>query len=186
MKKLLKVVVLGLGVGLMFSGCAKQGYTQSNYNSVQSVQYGTIVSANTVDITDDGKGMGLGALIGGLAGSALGKGNGNTAAIVGGALIGGYAGKEYNKDIGQELFIRLKNGSEIITVIKGNMAAVGLQVKMVSANGKIRSIVPYSYRNEVLTKKKAVVTQPSGRKVVETAYLASSGQSFPARFEILN
>ncbi len=40
-------------------------------------------------------GMAAGALGGGVAGHAVGKGSGKTAATIGGALAGGYLGKEY-------------------------------------------------------------------------------------------
>lgn len=58
------------------------------------VMYGIVKSVRNVAVVRESTGTGatIGAVGGGLAGSAIGKGNGSIAAIIGGAVIGGIAG----------------------------------------------------------------------------------------------
>jgi uncharacterized protein YcfJ len=70
-----------------------------NYRSAPAYQQPAPVAPNSP------LGMGIGALIGGLAGSQVGGGNGRTLAAIAGAVGGGYVGNEiakHNQPVGQQ------------------------------------------------------------------------------------
>lgn len=82
----------------------------ANQRSVSSVGYastvlqGTIQAATPVTITKDNSilGAGVGAVLGGLAGSELGGGDkANAAGGIAGAVLGGLAGNEAGKALGR-------------------------------------------------------------------------------------
>jgi len=94
-------------------------------NTVQSVSYGTVVSAKAVTIQDkpdSGKVAG-GAAVGVVAGAALaGPGRHFAGAVVGGiagAAIGGAVAESESVKPGVELVIRLESGQEIAIQIPG-------------------------------------------------------------------
>ena len=132
--------------GVIFSGCANNQYSHQRVGDIQKVLYGTIEQVRDIEVQDDGLGTIAGAIIGGLAGSAFGKGKGNKAAIVGGAIAGGYAGNQMNKSAGQELEILLESGEIITTTTsaKANSSyfRVNDDVKIYIRGSKITKIVP--------------------------------------------
>lgn len=82
----------------------------ANQRSVSSVGYastvlqGTIQASTPVTITKENSilGAGVGAVLGGLAGSELGGGDkAQTAGAIGGAVLGGLAGNEAGKALGR-------------------------------------------------------------------------------------
>jgi outer membrane lipoprotein SlyB len=71
-----------------------------------------------------GGGTAIGAIAGGLLGSTIGKGDGRTAAVVGGAVVGGAVGHQVeknnrNEDYYWRFHIRMENG-RYITVDQGD------------------------------------------------------------------
>ena len=70
-----------------------------------------------------------GAVVGGLLGNQVGKGNGRTLATVAGAVGGGYAGHEaenyYHRDTSYNVSVRMDNGAIRTFTYK---AAPGFQV----------------------------------------------------------
>lgn len=103
-------------VMILFSGCAKGGYTQANVGEMSTVHKGVVISSRYVRVQDDGGGSLLGAIVGGMAGNSLGNGNG--LATVGGAVAGSAVGSALNEDDGQEVLVKLSDGREVRSVIR--------------------------------------------------------------------
>lgn len=133
---------------LIFGGCAasgESGYTQTNIGQTKSFKRGTVKEVKNITIDDDYKGAAAGAVIGGVAGSAFGKGDGKVAAAAAGAILGGLAGSQLNRDAGQELTIEYDNGDRIITVFKVDknapfMFRSGDRVIVETLNAEVKSI----------------------------------------------
>ncbi len=99
------------------------------------------VIANVRQVTNEGKGTGAGAIIGGIAGAALGSnvGRGNTRTIasiagaVGGGLLGNAVEKSQSKTVSYEVTVRMEDGTTR-TIAADAMPAwrIGDKVKMVS------------------------------------------------------
>src|ERR1700744_4591039 len=94
--KLFRLGNIGLAM-LILSACVHQDqntYGEHEVGHDAVVMYGIVKSVRHVEVVrpSSGTGAGIGAVGGGLAGSAFGHGNGSLAAIIGGALIGGIAG----------------------------------------------------------------------------------------------
>jgi outer membrane lipoprotein SlyB len=95
--------------------------------------YAGQVTAVTPITTQQGNETGLGmiggAVVGGLLGNQVGKGNGRTLATVAGAVGGGYAGHEaenyYHRDTSYNVNVRMDNGATRTFTYK---AAPGFQV----------------------------------------------------------
>ncbi|MCT7328729.1 glycine zipper 2TM domain-containing protein [Ralstonia mojiangensis] len=95
--------------------------------------YAGQVTAVTPIATQQGNETGLGmiggAVVGGLLGNQVGKGNGRTLATVAGAVGGGYAGHEaenyYHRDTSYNVSVRMDNGATRTFTYK---AAPGFQV----------------------------------------------------------
>ncbi|MCK4125769.1 glycine zipper 2TM domain-containing protein [Ralstonia nicotianae] len=95
--------------------------------------YAGQVTAITPIATQQGNETGLGmiggAVVGGLLGNQVGKGNGRTLATVAGAVGGGYAGHEaenyYHRDTSYNVSVRMDNGATRTFTYK---AAPGFQV----------------------------------------------------------
>jgi outer membrane lipoprotein SlyB len=88
----------------------------------QSVEMGVVETTRGVRMQgpDSGLGTFAGAALGGLAGSGIGSGGGQAAAIIGGAILGGLAGnaveRDANKFNGVEVTVRLDNGRMLAVV----------------------------------------------------------------------
>lgn len=127
MNKLVIVVALAATV---LSGCANNRtasgdtFTASQARQVQTVTYGTVVSARPVTIQGGDKnnvaGAIGGAVVGGFLGNTIGGGRGNSLATAGGAVAGGMAGQgvqsAMNRSEGVQLEIRRDDGSSIVVV----------------------------------------------------------------------
>jgi len=109
------------------AGCATaegpQDYGTRDAGVVQSVTYGTVESVRGVRLNeDDGAPVGTiaGAALGGILGSQIGHGAGSAAGAVLGAVGGGLAGNAIEHRVsehdGQEIVVRLDNGSTIAVV----------------------------------------------------------------------
>ena len=122
MRKILLVALLALA-----AGCASgpSDYSASEARVVQTVAYGTVESVRAVRITEDRPILGTvtGAALGGLLGNQIGHGGGRAAATVIGAVGGGIAGNAVERHVtaqdGQEVVVRLENGSTIAVVQPG-------------------------------------------------------------------
>ncbi|MDO3617305.1 glycine zipper 2TM domain-containing protein [Ralstonia pseudosolanacearum] len=92
-------------------------------------QVTAITPISTQQGNETGLGMIGGAVVGGLLGNQVGKGNGRTLATVAGAVGGGYAGHEaenyYHRDTSYNVSVRMDNGATRTFTYK---AAPGFQV----------------------------------------------------------
>ncbi|MHB1174627.1 MAG: outer membrane lipoprotein [Sulfuriferula sp.] len=118
-----KFAALALLAALILGGCASglgsNDYSRNQARSVQQVQTGVVVDVRNVNIegTKTPIGAGAGAVVGGLAGSQLGRGNGSIAGAVLGAVAGGFAGSAVEEGVtrqkGLEITVRLDSGRTI-------------------------------------------------------------------------
>lgn len=120
-----RYLVIGFFVMLLFSGCYKKGFTQSEVGYLSSFYRGTVLQATFIKIEDDGLGFIQGAVLGGAAGYYLGGSGGYhiagstiapASAAFGGAILGGLLASKLNEDNGQLLLIRLDDGREVAIV----------------------------------------------------------------------
>jgi len=109
------------------AGCASyspQDYSYSEARTVESVAYGTIESVRPARLNEDHAPVGTvaGAAVGGLLGSTLGRGAGGAVTTILGAVGGGLAGNAIEHSAtaqnGEEIVVRLDNGS-MIAVVQG-------------------------------------------------------------------
>jgi outer membrane lipoprotein SlyB len=117
-----------LAAGLILSGCASRGgktFSDSEVRSVQTVQFGTILSVQDVMVEEDPSFIGpaIGGVAGGVLGSLIGKGTGRTLSILGGAALGallGSAGESAARRYpATELTVELDSGQTIV-IVQGN------------------------------------------------------------------
>jgi len=138
------ILALGIATAVIFSGCATATHSSQNVGQISQVHYGKVLHVASATISDDGLGTMGGTVLGGLAGSVVGKGRGNTLAIVGGALAGGATGNQLNQSSGQELTILLNNGEEITTVVSNKTTGIsfrpGDEVALRIRNGRVTRI----------------------------------------------
>ena len=111
----------------------------------QSVRFGVVDSVRPVLINpgDTGVGTAGGAVLGGLAGSTVGGGNGQIAGAVGGAILGGILGSNIehsaNERPGVEITVLLDNGRYISVVQEADEAfRPGDRVRVLSGRGVTR------------------------------------------------
>ena len=98
----------------------------------------------TIDGSQSGVGAGAGAIVGGIAGSAIGGGNGAAIATVLGAVVGGVAGNAIERDSttqnGVEIIVQMRDGQRL-AVIQGVTAdawTAGDPVVMIVTGGNAR------------------------------------------------
>ncbi|MDR1360253.1 MAG: glycine zipper 2TM domain-containing protein [Deltaproteobacteria bacterium] len=121
-------LLAALAGGLMLTGCASRGgktYSDSEVRSVQTVQWGSIISVKDVLVEEDPSFVGpaIGGVAGGILGSLIGAGSGRTLTILGGAalgaLVGGAGESAVRRYQATELTVELENG-QIIVIVQGN------------------------------------------------------------------
>jgi outer membrane lipoprotein SlyB len=120
-----QIIMAALAVSAL-AGCATndgpQDYRAGDERVVQSVTYGTVESVRAVRLSKDEAPVGTiaGAALGGLLGSEIGHGAGSVAGALVGAVGGGYAGNAIESGAsehqGEEIVVRLDNGSTIAVV----------------------------------------------------------------------
>lgn len=114
------------------------GYAQSQAQQVQQVQLGTVLAVLPVRLQPSTSGLGplAGVAAGGALGHQIGNGNGRTAATLIGAIAGAIAGNRMEaaatQASGEQVTVRLQNGSVIaVTQAADAPLAVGEQVQVV-------------------------------------------------------
>src|ERR1700674_2720215 len=144
--KLLGAAAIG---ALILGGCAyPQGardYRGYEVRGEQSVRFGVVESVREVSINPHETGVGTagGAVLGGLAGSNVGGGNGQIAGAIGGAILGGIIGqnieKSANERRGVEVTVLLDSGKYIAVVQDADEPfRAGDRVRILSGRGAAR------------------------------------------------
>jgi outer membrane lipoprotein SlyB len=135
---------------LLLGGCAYNSTGSRDYYAYetrgeQSVRFGVVESVREVriDPRDTGVGTAGGAMLGGIAGSTVGGGNGQIAGAIGGAILGGIIGqsieKSANERPGLEVTVLLDSGM-YISVVQGPEEPFrpGDRVRILSGRGSTR------------------------------------------------
>ena len=129
MKHRLIAAMLAASALAISAGCASfapQDYGYGEARAVENVAYGTIQSVRPARLNEEQAPAGTiaGAAIGGLLGNTIGHGNGRGVATILGAVGGGFAGNaiEHNATTqnGEEIVVRLDNGTTIAVVQGGS------------------------------------------------------------------
>ena len=136
---------------LLLAGCATQQRSASVYRAgeaqrEQVVRTAVIESVRevTIDRGQTGVGTGAGAVVGGIAGSAVGQGRSSAVGAVLGAVVGGLAGQAIENNTskvpGVELTVRLDNGElrAIVQETDGQQFRPGDRVRLLSQGGVTR------------------------------------------------
>ena len=136
---------------LFLSGCASNlsgdTYSRDEARRVQTVRMGTIDSLRPVQIegTKTPIGAGAGAIVGGVAGSALGGGRGSIITAVIGAVAGGFIGSAAEDGLtrtqGVEITVREDDGSMrayVQQVQQNEIFRVGERVRIMTVDGTSR------------------------------------------------
>ncbi len=132
------------------AGCVTEGNSSSVYSGYEAqreqiVRYGVVESVHPVVIDRGQTGVGTagGAIIGGVAGSTLGRGGGGIITTVLGAIAGGVVGQAaengLSKSNGLEITIRFDNG-ELRSIVQDadEMFYTGDRVRVLSGSGTSR------------------------------------------------
>lgn len=109
---------------------------------------GVVVQARSVEVaptaTSNGVATGVGGLIGAALGSSVGGGKTRYAAGALGALLGGVAGNAVgqmiNSATAQELIIKREDGGLVVIVQAESSLSAGQAVYLTEINGKVRAI----------------------------------------------
>ncbi|WP_456479615.1 glycine zipper 2TM domain-containing protein [Nautilia sp.] len=138
MKKLLLIWTMGV---LFFTGCTQMYNSNevalNDVNVVYTYKTGTVEGVKKVVIKDDGSGVMTGAVTGTVLGGLFGNGKGNVLTTLIGGLTGAYAGYEADKANGEELYIKLDDGREIVAIVKGINIKKGDRVRIVLDGNRI-------------------------------------------------
>ncbi|QEL54825.1 outer membrane lipoprotein [Chromobacterium paludis] len=147
-----RACVVGLLSAGILSGCATSDsaavYSKSQMRQAQTVQFGTVVSVQNVKMEGDNNELLTlgGAALGGLAGSNIGGGKGQTAGAIVGALAGGFGAQAAQRAMTKnalEITVKLDTGRTISIVQEADIPFVANQrVKVLSGGGNDR-VVPY-------------------------------------------
>lgn len=138
MKKYIFPLILGM---FLFNGCTQMYNSNevslNDVNVIYTYQNGTVENIKKVVIKDDGSGTMTGAMAGTVLGGLFGNGKGNALTTLIGGLTGAYVGYNADKANGEELYIKLDNGKEIVTIVKGVNIHKGDRVRIVLNGNKI-------------------------------------------------
>ena len=137
----MKKTVFLIGLGFILSGCSQlynsNEVSLNNTSEVLTYQTGTVQDVKRVIIKDDGSGTMVGAISGTVLGSMVGNGKGNVLSTLIGGLTGALAGYEADKANGEELFIKLDNGKNIVVIVKGVNVVKGEKVRIIKNGSQI-------------------------------------------------
>lgn len=139
----MKPVIIAVFASLVLAGCARDMgtnvYSRDQAQSVQRVEYGTIIEVQQVEIEGTRSGLGGlgGAIIGGIAGSTIGGGRGSAIAATGGAMAGAVAGSAIEegatRQAGVQLIVEMQDGRVLSIVQKADVLfREGDSVKVIS------------------------------------------------------
>lgn len=141
-------LTMSLLIGCANSGLSGDTYTREDARKVQQVEYGKVLSVKPVVIEGDREGIvgNLGgAILGGIAGSSIGDGRGQSAATVAGAMVGGIAGQATEEKLtrkqGQEIQIQMDSGKvlSVVQEVKDQaFFSLGDRVRLLTVNGVTR------------------------------------------------
>jgi outer membrane lipoprotein SlyB len=133
----------------LLGGCAynygARDYRGYEARGEQAVRFGVVESVRDVRIQPRESGVGTagGAVLGGIAGSNVGGGNGQVAGAIGGAILGGILGQAVergaNERPGVELTVLLDSGKYIAVVQQADEEfRNGDRVRILSGRGTTR------------------------------------------------
>lgn len=143
-------IVLPLSASLLCACASEQPAQPVSMSTQGTTMVRRAIVVNVRDVTVQGEARpssGLvsfaGAILGGIAGSKIGNGNGSAAASIGGAVAGGMAGQHVEQSGGArryvELTVRFDNGDErTYTVGFGEDFRVGDTVQVTATNAVTR------------------------------------------------
>jgi outer membrane lipoprotein SlyB len=146
----LGVLAIAMLSSALLSGCATPSSSGNVYRAgearrEQAVRMGIVESVREVTIENSRTGVGAigGAVVGGVAGSNIGKGKGATVGTVLGAVAGGIAGQAIEKGVGNkkglEITVKLDSGELRAYVQEADETfRPGERVRIVSQSGTAR------------------------------------------------
>lgn len=138
-----------LAAALITTGCANSlsggAYSRPQARQAQEVQMGVVESVRQVTIegTESGIGTVSGAAIGGIAGSEIGDGKGQTIATILGAVGGAVAGHAIEQNVttkpGLEITVKLDSGRMLaVTQEADEQFKPGERVRVLTGGGTTR------------------------------------------------
>jgi len=138
----MKRFAFSLGIAaLLLTGCTQlynsNEVSIANTNQILTYETGVVQSVKKVIIKDNGTGLMVGAVTGTVLGSMFGHGKGNVLSTLAGGLTGALAGYELDKANGEELFIKLKNGKNVVVIVKGVNIQPGDKVRLIMNGSQI-------------------------------------------------
>ena len=138
----MKKFIISLGLGaILFTGCTQMYNSNevalNDVNVMYTYKTGVVTDVKKVIIKDDGSGVMTGAITGTVLGSLFGNGKGNVLTTLLGGLGGAYAGYELDKANGEELYIKLDDGRNIVAIVKGVNIQKGERVRVVVEGNRI-------------------------------------------------
>ena len=128
-------------IGMFFSGCTQMYNSNevsiADTNEILTYKTGFVEDVKKVILKDDGSGVMVGAMSGTVLGGMFGRGKGNVLSTLIGGLTGAFAGYELDKANGEELFIKLDDGRNIVVVVKGVDIKKGDRVRIIMNGSRI-------------------------------------------------
>lgn len=129
---------------ILAAGCAQTTYTQGE----RSVRFGKITGLE--EVTLEGRELGLGTIVGGIAGgygaNNIGKGKGQDVATIAGAIAGAVAGNMIENRLtqknGQLVTVHLNDGSTVEITQPTNLnLSIGASVRVVGSGRNTRVVL---------------------------------------------
>jgi len=138
----MKKFIISLGLGaILLTGCTQMYNSNevalNDVNVMYSYETGVVTDVKKVIIKDDGSGVMTGAMTGTVLGGLFGNGKGSILTTLLGGLSGAYAGYELDKANGEELYIRLDDGRNIVAIVKGVNIQKGDKVRVIINGNRI-------------------------------------------------
>ena len=128
-------------IGMFLSGCTQMYNSNevsiADTNEILTYKTGIVEDVKKVVLKDDGSGVMVGAMSGTVLGGMFGGGKGNVLSTLIGGLTGAFAGYELDKANGEELFIKLDDGKNIVVIVKGVNIQKGDRVRIIMSGSRI-------------------------------------------------
>jgi len=126
---------------LLLSGCTQMYNSNevslANTDEILTYKTGVVTNVKYVVLKDNGSGTMIGAMTGTVLGSLFGNGKGNVLSTLLGGLGGAYVGTELDKANGEELFIKLDDGRNIVIIAKGVNIHPGDKVRIIMNGSQV-------------------------------------------------